>query len=90
MVKALEQKFFFGVLFALYWLVITWVRMQRLVITELLQLNTMLEGNQRQHDTIKEMKEEDAVVFPNGGAESLSILARDTGRRLSMPNMRMR
>lgn len=74
MVKALEQKCFFGVLFALYWMVITWVRMQRLVITELLQLNTMLEGNQRQHDTIKEMKEEDAVVFSNGGAEPLSVL----------------
>ena len=72
MVKALEQKFFFGVLFALYWLVITWVRMQRLVITELLQLNTMLEGNQRQYDTIKEMKEEDEVVFSNGGL-SLSL-----------------
>ena len=74
MAKALEQKIFFGILFVLYWLVITWVRMQRLVISELLQLNSMLEGNQSQHDAIKEMKEEDAVVFPNGGAESLSVL----------------
>ena len=74
MVKALEQKLFFGILFVSYWLVITWVRMQRLVISELLQLNTLLEGNQSQHETIKEMTEEKTVVFPNGGSESLSLL----------------
>ncbi|MDY4852676.1 MAG: LytTR family DNA-binding domain-containing protein [Prevotella sp.] len=74
MVQALQQKLFFGVLFASYWLVITWVRMQRLVITELLQLNSMLEGNQRQHETIKEIKEEEAVVFQNGGSGAFSAL----------------
>lgn len=72
--KALEQKLFFGLLFASYWLVITWVRMQRLIISELLQLNTLLEGNQSKHETIKETTEEKTVVFPNGGSESLSVL----------------
>ena len=77
MVKALEQKLFFGILFASYWLVITWVRMQRLVITELLQLNSMLEGNQKKHETRKETKEEKAVAFPNGGAESFSVMPNE-------------
>ena len=77
MLKALEQKLFFGILFASYWLVITWVRMQRLVITELLQLNSMLEGNQKKHETRKETKEEKAVAFPNGGAESFSVMPNE-------------
>ena len=77
MVKALEQKLLFGILFASYWLVITWVRMQRLVITELLQLNSMLEGNQKKHETRKETKEEKAVAFPNGGAESFSVMPNE-------------
>ena len=74
MVKALEQKLFFGILFVSYWLVITWVRMQRLEISELLQLNSMLEGNQRQPETRKAPKEENAVAFPNGGSEAFSVL----------------
>lgn len=74
MVKALGQKLFFGFLFASYWLVITWVRMQKLVISELLQLNTLLEGNHRQQETHKEQNKEEAVVFANGGNEAISVL----------------
>lgn len=74
MANILGQKLFFGAMFAAYEVVITWVRRQRLVITELLQLNSMLEGNQRVHETSKETKEERAVALPNGGSEAFSVL----------------
>lgn len=73
MSQALGQKLFFGILFAAYWLVITWVRMQRLTIGELRQLNTMLEGSRRD-DTEHSQRTEQKVVMPNGGGETFAVL----------------
>lgn len=73
MSQILGQKLFFGILFAAYWLVITWVRMQRLTIDELRQLNTMLDGSRMDDEQHIETAEQ-RIVMPNGCGETLAVL----------------
>ena len=77
MTMVLEQKLFFGLLFASYWLVITWVRMQRLVISDLRQLNALLEGTRQHQEQHDDTTEQTAVVIPNGSNETFSVLPTD-------------
>ena len=70
----LAQKQFFATIFAVYWLVITWVRKQRLVIGELRELNVMLDDNHRKQDMKNELREEKTVALPNGSSEMFMVM----------------
>ena len=74
MVMMLNHKIFFGIIFASYWLVITWVRMQKHVIGELRQINDMLSANQRQQKPKTDMPDNMVVALPNGGGETFRVL----------------
>lgn len=74
MTMILGQKQFFGTIFAVYWLVMTWVRKQRLVISELRQLNSLLEDSHKKQEVKKGQREERTVTLPNGGNETFTVM----------------